>query len=259
MLKDKDFYIVGKLIDGDFEKRYIEPVKEKFIDSGFKLDEKNPSLVVAIGGDGTLLRAARMYPDANLVGIRAESRGGSFQKDFEDLDEVVKRISKEDYEIIEMPRAEMNYKDLKVWGLNEVYFIRNTSKFPGADRFKVFKNGVDQYSDEIYADGCLFATPFGSSAYNWSCRGPIIKNGFVLTPMVACYLNKNVEVEGEILAKHVEPLVLKEDEEILVEIERDANNVIYGDNEIVVDDVLFKKGDEIIFRKADSYTKMIRF
>lgn len=256
-LEDKTFYIVGKLYDGEFENKYIKPLEEKFIKSGFEVEEKNPSLVVSVGGDGTLLRAARKYPNSEILGIRAESKGGSLPVDYKDSDEAVEKILSDDYEIVELPKVELEYKNKKTTGLNEVYFFRDVSKFPGADRFRVYKDEVDLYSDEVYADGCMLVTPFGSSAYNRSYYGPIIEEGLILMPMAGCLLHKTEKVKGVEVAKHAKPVVIDDDEEILVEIKRDAPNVICGDNNID-DNILLKVGDEITFRKSDSYTKLIK-
>ena len=245
--------MVGKLHDAGFEYRRVRPIKEKFLDYGFRLDESEPSLVVAVGGDGTFLRAVRKYPESSILGIRSESRGNSLQIDFEDSDEAIKRILKGDYEISRVSKAELVYKDKKFWGLNEVYFIRDTSKFPGANRFRVFKEGKDVYSDEIYADGCMFATYFGSSAYNWSCQGPVLDEGeFAFTPIAGCCLNRKVKNVSE----KAKSLVVKGDK-INVKIKRSAENVICGDNQILVKTTL-RKNEEISFRKSDSCIKLLK-
>lgn len=260
MPRDNTFSIVGKLYNGDFEKRYTNPVSEKFEEHGFGYDEKNPSIVAAVGGDGTFLRAARENPESEILGLRAESKGASMDLDFRDTDYALEKIKEGEYEILELPKAEMEYRGKKASGLNEVYFFRKTSEFPGANRFRVYKNGRDQYCDIVYGDGCSFVTPFGSTGYNRSYHGPILKGeeGMILTPMAACLLRETENIKGEEVAKYAKPLVLKEDEEINVKIKREVPNVICADNDIISGHILFEKDEKIAFRKSKETSKIIK-
>jgi len=81
------------------------------------------------------------------------------------LDYAVERLVRNEYRIEEAPRVEVSYKDLKIHGLNEVYFFR---KYEYATRFRVFIGRESPYGDELFGDGCLAATSRGSTAYSWT-------------------------------------------------------------------------------------------
>lgn len=257
MPRNKTFYIVGKLYNGEFEKKYIDPIKRRIYESGLELDEDDPTVVISVGGDGTLLRAARKYPESELLGIRAESKGSYSNMDFDDYEKVIDKLISEDYTLLKLPKVELTYKDKRLEGINEVYFFRDVAKFPGADRFRVYRNGEDLYSDVIYADGCLLATPSGSTAYSWSYDGPIIEEGLVLTPMAGCLLHRTKRVGNRIVAEHALPKIIDDNDEILVEMERDAPNILCADNEMIKD-IYFEKGDKIKFKKSNSYVKLVK-
>lgn len=245
------------MYNGEFEREYIEPIKKKLFESDLELDEEDPAVVITIGGDGTLLRAARKYPKSELLGIRAESKGSYSNVDFEEYEEAIDRIISEDYSILKLPKVELTYRDKRLEGVNEVYFFRDVEKFPGADRFRVYRNGEDLYSDTVYADGCLLATPSGSTAYSWSYGGPIIEEGLVLTPMAGCLLHKTKKVGKRTVAEHADPIIVDYDDKITIEIERDAPNILCADNEMITG-IYFEKGDEIKLKKSDSYVKLIK-
>jgi len=262
----KTFKIIGKSYRENpvkrkkFRETYVEPAIKKFLENGFEPDDENPDLVVTIGGDGSLFSAFKKYPDTTFFGLRAESKGASFDYGYEDVDKAIEKLMKKEYKILKLPKAKLEYKDKEVLGLNEVYFIRDTSKFPGADRFRIYKNGEDIYGDEIYADGCALVTPFGSAAYNRSYYGPILKHneGMIVTPMAGCYLHETEVVNGIEVALNAKPKILNDDDEITVEIKRNAQNVIYSDNKIMSLENL-KRGDKINFKKSKKFSKMIKF
>ena len=258
MQRNKTFYVVGKLQDGLFEETYVNPVREKILDYGLDLDEENPSIVFSVGGDGTILRSSRKYPDSEMFGVRAESRGAWMETDFRDFEKSLEKYMNGEYGITELPKVEMEYKDKKVSGVNEVYFFRDVAKFPGANRYRVYKENMDQYIDIVYADGCSFVTPSGSSAYNWSYHGPLIDEGFLLTPMAGCLLRSTQVVDGKEVAKHAEPIRFKEDEEAFIKIKREVPNIFCGDNDIVYKDLVLEENDIIKFRKSLSSVKLVK-
>ncbi len=231
-----------------YGKTGYEKVKRKAEELGFNLVSSKPELVIVVGGDGHFLNAARKYPDSILFGLRKESKGRLIDHDFENFQHVLERIQKKKYKIEYWPRVELIYRDVKVWGLNEVYFFR---KHLGATRFRVYIGGKDVYKDELYGDGCLAATSQGSTAYNFSLRGKILPQGskhFQLTPIAASHMNKALRAES---------VTIPEGKVVVVRITRDSPNQIVADNAVSINKG-FKAGDEIIFRKSKSKTKILK-
>ncbi len=130
-------------------------------------------VVVAIGGDGTVLRAARtaLEADLPLLGINVGRKG--FLADVEParLEDALDALASGTW--IESPRmtieAIINGREA-VTGINDVVIEKALSQrlisievFLDAERFITF-----------HADGLILATPTGSTAYNLSAGGPLV-------------------------------------------------------------------------------------
>ena len=135
---------------------------------------KNVDLMIVLGGDGTILRAARMmYKDQiPMLGIRfgrlgflAELSGQTYEKE-------LKMILSGDYQLDERTVLETQIGDGEelLYALNDVVLFRsNSSKLITMD---VNING--KYMNTFRSDGLIVASPTGSTAYSLSCGGPIL-------------------------------------------------------------------------------------
>ena len=141
-------------------------------------------LVVSVGGDGTLLRAARLASaaDVPLVGVNVGRVGFLTQVRPSDapelLDQVVagEAVVDERMAIVARPdRAEWSEPQ---WALNEVMVEKRARHRLITLRARVGNEDVATFS----ADGVMVATPTGSTAYSFSARGPIV------SPRVQCML-----------------------------------------------------------------------
>mgnify|MGYP005863163577 CR=1 FL=1 len=130
-------------------------------------------LVIVLGGDGTILRAARLMRNKQIpiLGIRfgrlgflAELSGATY------ADELLKILSG-DYQLDERTVLEaMIGNDERLFALNDVVLFRsNSSKLITMD---VFIN--DKYMNTFRSDGLIVASPTGSTAYSLSNGGPIL-------------------------------------------------------------------------------------
>ena len=203
-----------------------EKVKQKAEELGFDLTNSDPELVIVVGGDGHILRAARKYPDSIIFGLRKESKGGLIDADFKNFQSALKKILKKKYRIEHWSRIELIYKNVKTWGLNDVYFFR---KHLGATRFRIYIDGKDVYKDELYGDGCLAATPQGSTAYNFSLSGRVLPKSskhFQFTPIATSHMSKGARAKS---------ITIPEGKEVVVKITRDSPNQIVADNAFSLD------------------------
>ncbi|SRR5579875_76804 len=141
--------------------------------------------LVAIGGDGTLLRAARIaYPhDIPLLGINTGRLG--FLTEFE-LDgagsmqrELTGVLTKPDDIVIEeRTMLEARLEDGRSFvALNDVVVHKGD-----ASRVETFRLSLDdEHVADLPADGVVVSTPTGSTAYFLSAGGPIV------SPRVAAF------------------------------------------------------------------------
>ncbi|MDE6518970.1 MAG: NAD(+)/NADH kinase [Ruminococcus sp.] len=157
-----------------------EYIKE-FGDKNFVLFEdidkavKNSDIVIAIGGDGTILRCAKFLigTDAKLLGINTGTLGFMAGLEADQLDRL-KQLKTGEFEISERMTIDVviheKENNIVLTALNEV--SARSGSFRISD-FEVYSDGylVGKYR----ADGVLFSTPSGSTAYALSAGGPIVE------------------------------------------------------------------------------------
>jgi NAD+ kinase len=143
-------------------------------------DHHDVELVLALGGDGTLLRAAeRARPvKAPVLGVNLGRVGFLAEADADDLDRVLDAIVDRSYDIRSRTTVdvEVSHDDQIVftgWALNEISVEKSTRERILDVVVEVDGRGVSAYG----CDGVLCATPTGSTAYAFSAGGPIIWPG----------------------------------------------------------------------------------
>jgi len=131
-------------------------------------------LWVVLGGDGTMLRAAREAAllGVPLLGINLGNLGFLTDADKQDGFNALENVLAGQYESQRrlMLKAETGPEPLssKNLALNEVLVASDVR----LQYFSVYVNGT--HMDDIRADGIIVATPTGSTAYNLSAGGPIL-------------------------------------------------------------------------------------
>lgn len=158
---------------------------------GIELDDDNPDLVLVLGGDGTLLNAARYAREHNLplLGINFGHMGFLADTSGEPLVSVVKRISCDDYAIdtrmtLDVSVYHVDGTSTKSWALNEAAVLHTDMARPVEMVFAVDGQNVSTYG----ADGIILATPTGSTAYSFSAGGPVVwpdTEAIVMAPLAA--------------------------------------------------------------------------
>ena len=143
-------------------------------------------VLIAFGGDGTMLAAARLVGErgtpilgVNLgkLGFLAEVSVGDLHKSIEEI--LQGRYSIEDRMVLE---ASVLGTSIRLCGLNDIVIDKT-----GSARIINLKTFVDEESLITYAaDGIIIATPTGSTAYSLASGGPIVvpdSRAITLTPI----------------------------------------------------------------------------
>jgi NAD+ kinase len=134
-------------------------------------------IVFALGGDGTLLRAAELARPAKapLLGINLGKVGFLAEAEIGDLDRAVREVVARTYTVDERLTIDVTAEcDGQViansWALNEV----SVEKGAREKMLEVLVD-VDGRSLSRYGcDGVVCATPTGSTAYAFSAGGPVV-------------------------------------------------------------------------------------
>ncbi|MDD5260807.1 MAG: NAD(+)/NADH kinase [Methylacidiphilales bacterium] len=179
------------------------------------LRRQKSDLILVIGGDGTLLHAARRIQGSKtpLLGINAGTLGFLTSLPREGVVEALPRILRGEYYVTERIALSVRVvRDDKTfytgWALNEGVITRGGHSH--MVRLDVRING--EYLTTYLCDGLIIATPTGSTAYSLSAGGPIITpnaEAFLLNPLCAHALTNR-------------PLVVDAGSPIFIEIPNDS-------------------------------------
>lgn len=168
-------------------------------------------LVIVLGGDGTILRAAELARgcSAPLLGVNLGHVGFLAESEKEDLTESVTRALARDYLVEERMTLSVRVKvDAEViyetWALNEAAVEK-------ASRERMLEVVIEVDGRPLSSFGCdgvVMSTPTGSTAYSFSAGGPVVwpsLDALLLVPLSAHAL-------------FARPLVVSPDSALAVEI-----------------------------------------
>jgi len=134
-------------------------------------------IVFALGGDGTLLRAAELARPAGvpLLGINLGKVGFLAEAEAGDLDSAVRKAVERAYEVDERLTLDVTvHHDGQVvarsWALNEASVEKGVRERMLEVRVDVDGRRLSRYG----CDGVICATPTGSTAYAFSAGGPVV-------------------------------------------------------------------------------------
>lgn len=154
-----------------------------------KMPEQKPDLVIVLGGDGTLLAAARAFARTTtpILSVNLGSLGFLTEVPLADLYKTLQDWcnGSAGLEVRDMMHAMLHRegKLLHEWdALNDVVVSKGTIA-----RMADFMIEIDgQFMAKFRADGVIVATPTGSTAYNLAANGPIVMpdvNAMVVNPI----------------------------------------------------------------------------
>lgn len=149
-------------------------------------------LVVVLGGDGTILRAAELThgTDIPILGINLGHVGFLAEAERDNLTEAVTRIAARDYIVEKRTVAEVSVyfpgakEPLTGWALNEATIEKSS-------RERMVEVGIevdDQPLESFGCDGVIISTATGSTAHAFSAGGPVLwpnVEGILLVPLAA--------------------------------------------------------------------------
>jgi len=162
----------------------LDFIYHSFFISPETLREKS-DFVIAMGGDGTLLRAARYLNKSEipLIGVNLGSLGFLTEIVVDELFPTLQRIIDGDYRIERRSLLKAILSDSRVFfALNDtVLHMGHSGRIIGIE---ITVN--DSPLAEFSADGLIVSTPTGSTGYSLAAGGPILHPGveaLILTPI----------------------------------------------------------------------------
>ena len=218
-----------------------EEVSEIVRRNGFSLTEDNPDIVIALGGDGTLLRAVHYYLNQldkiKFIGINAGTLGYLMQFSKEDLDNILKNrlFDAEQYSLIECL--------VKKEGKEETLFAVNEFRFENPFHTMIADVYINNsHLEKFRGNGLVISSSLGSSAYNKSLGGAVVDSSLEVLE-----LTEIAAIENNVYRSLGSSLILSKDKEISLDV--DFKYVIVGyDHEslplVGVESILVKLSDK---------------
>lgn len=204
------------------------------------VDEMDVDLLICMGGDGTILRALHSVKRVPILGIAAGVVSFLADVSIEDAIPSLEKVLR-GFEIEKRSRLHVTIDEESLANaMNEVSI--NTTMPAKMIHFRVLINGSEL--ETVRADGVIFATPTGSTAYAMSAGGPIVDpkvDACIIVPLAPFKLSAR-------------PIVVPMDCKLRLELlENDATVVVDGQIKANI-----KKGNTITITKSDDDALFVR-
>ena len=238
----------GAEVVGSDDLKAVLPPKTMHLPNSELLDAVD--VVISLGGDGTMLRAARVLglSGVALLGINMGSLGYLTDVPVNELDEAVKNLLTGNFHLDTRSRVYCS-----VWrdgqriantnALNDL--VVNMGPLPRALNMELILDGDSLGT--FLGDGIIVSTPTGSTAYNLSAGGPICHSA------VPCLLVAPICPHS----LGMRPLIISENTKIeLILHETGEGAVLTADGQ---NTHTLANGDRISFRQAIDEVNLVKF
>lgn len=208
-----------------------------------------PEFVIVLGGDGTLLAAARAVSQSNIpiLAVNLGSLGFLTEVRVEELESAVEaaiqgRCTRDRRTLIACDHMRREDVVGRFAALNDVVITKGAIARLLNVEVRVDKEFVADYS----ADGVIISTPTGSTAYSLAAGGPVLVpsvEAFIVTPVSPHALTHR-------------PLVVRDSSQIALLVKSGAEEVV-----LTIDGqtpVRVLEGDRIVCRKSERKVELLR-
>lgn len=217
---------------------------DKYQELSCSLDEMDADMIIAVGGDGTILRTQSFisHKKIPLFGINMGTVGFLTEIDPENAFKAIEEVLLGNYFVEKRTQLQIYHQKKLHSALNEVVLMTRKP----AKMLHIEISVDDEVVEELRADGLIIATPSGSTAYSMSAGGPIVDprvGAFIIVPICPFKLGSR-------------PTVVPDNSEIKVKLLREGKKaiaVIDGQFEEEIDYM-----DQIIFRKSEDNACFVR-
>jgi NAD+ kinase len=214
-------------------------------------DGSTVDALMTLGGDGTMLRGARLLGgrEVPILGVNLGRLGFLTTCGQDQLDDALDRFARGDYLTearmqLEAHSQTIRGEERRSWlALNDV--VLHKGGFARVVKLRVVVDGEDV---SVYAaDGVIISTPTGSTAYNLSAGGPVVlptQHLIITTPISPHTLG-------------IRPLVVPADSEIVLRAEDGPEELL-----VTIDGqvgMMFAPGDSLVVRRASASVVVVRF
>ncbi|GGB58518.1 NAD kinase [Fictibacillus barbaricus] len=246
------FAIISK---GDSKSNILtEKIRSYLEEFELVYEEKEPEIVITVGGDGTLLHAFHHYvhriDQTAFVGVHTGHLG--FFADWlpEEVEKLVIHIAKTPFQIVEYPLLEVTVRYID--GIDEKrYLAVNECTVKSVEGSLVMDVEIKGEKFETFrGDGLCISTPSGSTAYNKALGGAIIHPS-----LASIQLSEMASINNRVFRTIGSPLVLPQHHTCILKPVNDVDFHITIDHRFLVQ----KKVKSIQYRVAEEKIRFARF
>ncbi len=184
--------VITKIDDPDavlYGQDLIAWLEERNIKTELNRIEPGLDILIILGGDGTLLHVAEKAAHYSIpvIGINLGNLGFLTELTRDEsksaLEEILSgSVTMEKRQMLKARRIRDEIESEYIYALNDVVINKNT-----LDQLLLLSTSADgNYITTYKADGLIFSTPTGSTAYNLSAGGPLVHPGLatiLVTPI----------------------------------------------------------------------------
>ena len=218
---------------------------------GCPIEDMDADLVICVGGDGTILKTLQLLKKSiPILGIDMGFVGFLADVSQKEAVDVVKKSLK-GFDLEYKARLDVYVNDKRLpYAMNEVVIL--TSRPAKILHFTIFIDETELES--LRADGVVFATPTGSTAYAMSAGGPIVDprvDATIIVPLAPYKLSARPSV---VSASSIIRFELTQAKEAEIVVDGQFSRPVLEDDVITItksdEPALFVKSDKTFFSKA---------
>jgi NAD+ kinase len=243
--------LAGKIVEFLIEKN-VETLLDselasklnKYQNIASDLKDMDVDMVIAVGGDGTVLRTQGFINKKKipLFGINMGAVGFLTEIDPEETLTALEQVLDGNYFVEKRTQLQVWHNKELHSALNEVVLMTQKP----AKMLHIEISVDDEVVEELRADGIIIATPSGSTAYSMSAGGPIVDprvGAFIIVPICPFKLGAR-------------PTVVPDDSVIKVKFLREGKTAVAVIDGQLEEEINYM--DEMIFKKSDDSAYFVR-
>jgi NAD+ kinase len=255
IIKDIFLFFKSNNVEMVIEENFLKMLYEKeLIKKEYNTFSPSTSLddsfemLISIGGDGTLLRAATLVRNSGvpILGINAGRLGFLATVQKENIDSFLQFVIEKNYTTSERTLLSLTCEP-EIESIAKLNFAMNEVTVSRKDTTSMITVETylnNEYLNSYWADGLIISTPTGSTGYSLSCGGPLLTpdvKSLVITPIAPHNLTAR-------------PLVIPDDTEIKLRVSgREDQYLVSLDSRISS----VKNESILTIKKTDFKIKMV--
>tara|TARA_A100001037_G_scaffold284652_1_gene291238 strand:+ start:531 stop:1388 length:858 start_codon:yes stop_codon:yes gene_type:complete len=204
---------------------------------------QDSEIVIALGGDGTILRAANLVRDSStpILGVNLGRLGFLADSAPEQLEDAIERLLQGKYRISDRLALEATLGTTTAFSLNEIVIEKGVLA-----RLIELKTWIgDVPVSSFWGNGLIVSTPTGSTSYSLSAGGPVLHpslDSIIITPICPHSLSQR-------------PLVVPADQQICVQVVAEHADIILTADGYTVQNM--NPDDRVTVRRAERRVRLI--